>query len=90
MASGAEQLIDQRTFAELCANAWAQAEDELRQPANRFSFRFALGVPVLFAVKNRLYEFLGVQDEIEGVYRIQDTPSGKHLPPTQHETFEQA
>src|SRR6267378_1238943 len=86
-ATGVQQFIDQRTFTDICAKAWAQAEDELRQPCNRFS----LDVPVLFAIKNRLYEFFGVHDEIEGVYRIQDTPSGKGLQPSEHEkTFGQA
>jgi hypothetical protein len=82
-----QQFIDQRTFTRICAKAWAQAEPELRRPSTRFS---PLDVPVLSAIKTRLYGFFGVQDEIEGVYRIQDTPSGKGLHPSEHETFAQA
>jgi hypothetical protein len=68
-ATSMQQFIDQRQFTDICAKAWAQAEGELGQPYNRFS----LDVPVLFEIKNRLEEFFGVQDEIEGVCRIQDT-----------------
>jgi hypothetical protein len=52
--------------------------------------QFDRDISVLFRIKNRLHDFFGVPDEIAGAYCIQDTPEGKHLPLSEHETLGQA
>lgn len=61
-----KRTMDETAFRELCEKAWtsAESEGELGHPVNKYR----RGIPVLFAIKNHLYKFFGVEDEIEGVY----------------------
>jgi len=64
-----------------------QAESHMRDPS---SSRFDRDISVLSRIKNRLNDFFGVPNDIAGAHCIQDTPEGKDLPLSEHETLRQA
>jgi hypothetical protein len=66
-----ENTIDEQRFRQLCEEAWKWDEEELDYK-DRLCNDITPYIPILFRIKNMLFEYLGLKDEVEGVFPKED------------------